>query len=485
MEPLVGGSILALIKVFSVLFFTIALLRASQSTISFLPGPWASKWTGLILQYHSMKGNKAKYIHDLHRKYGRVVRVSPDEADISDPEAARKIHRVGSGFLKSAWYQALTIEGENVFNIRDPKCYNTRRRLLSTPLSNSSLQSVEPIVNSRARLAIQKMRDEMKSRGAADVYKWWTFMTADLTGELTFGESFRMLEKGETNQYIKDLQTLNSMQGFRSIFSPITPLLDLIPGAFCQKISQAGSRLLLCGEQLIQRYREQMALGNHRPTLFSKLFDAGLDGLSDAAIKDEAVNFIIAGSDTTASALTYLVWAVCRDDKVRESLLRDLAPLPEDFSDRGLRQLPYLDHVINETLRLYAPVPTGLPRTVPNGGANLAGHWIPAGVTVTTQAYSLHRDPSVFRKPERFDPSRWATPTAEMKDAFMAFGGMSRICLGQHLARMELRLATAYFFRTFPNARISALEGMGDLDMDPVIQFLMSPRGKRCLVQDS
>lgn len=176
---------------------------------------------------------------------------------------------------------------------------------------------------------------------------------------------------------------------------------------FFQGIRQAAFRLLLYGEQSIQRYRKQMALqpDNPKPTLFTKLFNAGQDGLPDAAIKDEAVNFIIAGSDTTAITLTYLVWAVCRDSKVRESLLRDLAALPEDFSDRETLQLPYLDHVINETLRVYAPVPTGLPRTVPNGGATLAGHWIPAGVTVTTQAYSLHRHPSVFPHPERYSPT--------------------------------------------------------------------------------
>ncbi|OJJ03877.1 hypothetical protein ASPVEDRAFT_891036 [Aspergillus versicolor CBS 583.65] len=458
-----------------------------QSSLSFLPGPWVSKWTGLILKYHAIKGNKAKYVHGLHRKYGPIVRVSPDEVDISDPEAARKIHRVGTGFLKSAWYQGSTIEGENVFNTRDPTFYNARRRLLSTPLSNSSLQSVEPIINSSARLAIQKMQEEMESRGAVDVFKWWNFLTADLIGELTFGDSFRMLEKGETNQYITDLQTLSSTQGFRALFSPLTSLLGLIPMDFFQGIRQAAFRLLLYGEQSIQRYRKQMALqpDNPKPTLFTKLFNAGQDGLPDAAIKDEAVNFIIAGSDTTAITLTYLVWAVCRDSKVRESLLRDLAALPEDFSDRETLQLPYLDRVINETLRVYAPVPTGLPRTVPNGGATLAGHWIPAGVTVTTQAYSLHRHPSVFPHPERFNPSRWATLATELKGAFMPFGGMSRICLGQNLARMELRLATAYFFRAFPNATVSALENMSDVDMDPVIHFLMSPRGKRCLIQDS
>ena len=56
------------------------------------------------------------------------------------------------------------------------------------------------------------------------------------------------------------------------------------------------------------------------------------------------------------------------------------------------------------------------------------------------------------------------------------------VCLGQHLAEIELRLATALFFRTFPQAEVSTLDGMHDRDMDPQIFFLLSPKGKRCLI---
>lgn len=59
------------------------------------------------------------------------------------------------------------------------------------------------------------------------------------------------------------------------------------------------------------------------------------------------------------------------------------------------------------------------------------------------------------------------------------------VCLGLHLARMELRLAAASFFRAFPNAKVSTLENMSDTDMEQVIYFLMSPKGKRCLIQSS
>lgn len=59
------------------------------------------------------------------------------------------------------------------------------------------------------------------------------------------------------------------------------------------------------------------------------------------------------------------------------------------------------------------------------------------------------------------------------------------VCIGMHLAKMELRLAAALFFRAFPNARVSGLEGMSDGDMDEAIYFLLAPKGKRCLLEAS
>lgn len=70
-----------------------------------------------------------------------------------------------------------------------------------------------------------------------------------------------------------------------------------------------------------------------------------------------------------------------------------------------------------------------------------------------------------------------------MKDAFIAFGIGPRGCIGIHLARMELRLAAAMFFKRFPNARISTQDGMSDADMEETVSFLLMPKGHRCLVE--
>jgi cytochrome P450 len=156
-------------------------------------------------------------------------------------------------------------------------------------------------------------------------------------------------------------------------------------------------------KQSIERYKKLMADNPEepKPSLFTRLFDAGKDGLTDLEILHNAMGYIVAGSDTTAVTLTYLTYSVCRDDAIRQALTAELQTLPENFTDAQCRELPYLSKVINETLRLYTAAPSALPRIVPPEGANLAGYQLPPGTTVSTQAYSLHRDPCIWSDPER------------------------------------------------------------------------------------
>jgi cytochrome P450 len=173
-----------------------------------------------------------------------------------------------------------------------------------------------------------------------------------------------------------------------------------------------------------------------KPTLFTKLLRAEAeDSLPFNEIRDEAQGYIVAGTDTTANTLTFLVWAVCKHPEVRMALVEELqtklGPPPTQegkpwYTDDQLRALPYLNQVIEETLRMFASVPGLLPRTVPPEGSELAGYWFEGGTVVSAQAYTLHRDPVIFPDPERFDPSRWAMPTKDMKDAFFAWGGGAR-----------------------------------------------------------
>lgn len=191
------------------------------------------------------------------------------------------------------------------------------------------------------------------------------------------------------------------MEAVRVAFPTMVSMASVVPFPIFRKSAEAGQRMEDYAVQSVQRYKKLLEAGsNSKQTLFTKLFGAGEDGLPDEEIINEAISFIIAGSDTTATTMTYLVWEVCRNPQIMTLLLQELAGLPENFQHDDLRSLPYLNQIITETLRLYTGVPSGLPRVSPHGAA-LAGHWIPAGVTVTTQAYSLHRNPGVFTDPDR------------------------------------------------------------------------------------
>ena len=131
---------------------------------------------------------------------GPIVRVTPNEIDVCNIDVVQEMYKAGSKFLKSAWYDKLTINGvKNVFSVRDPKAHSVRRRLLASPLTDTSLERMHCTIDGKIRLAVHRMRLESLERGVMDVFKWWYFMSTDLIGELTFGDSFQLLESGEVS----------------------------------------------------------------------------------------------------------------------------------------------------------------------------------------------------------------------------------------------------------------------------------------------
>ncbi|KAI1819802.1 cytochrome P450 [Xylaria intraflava] len=472
-------------------FAAVLLLFVSSNLrdpLSKVPGPWYTRWTDLVGTYYWLLGRKPLYIHDLHLRYGPVVRVGPREVYVADREAVRRIYSIKKEFPKSRWYLAFLPFIETIFNTPNIDLHRRYRRLLSAPMSESSLKNYLPQIDFKVSLAMERMKEEFETRGVVDIYKWFFFMTTDIIGDLSFGESFRLLETKQITQYVSDLQSAGRIGSYRSAFPRLFGLIVRykLPVPLLKKAADIGIRLRKYATESVQRHYALVEREgpDAKPTVFSKLYNAeGDESISMTEVIQNGQSYIVAGSDTTSNSLDYLVWAVCRDPKIQSRLVKELQALPEDFTYEHLRHVPYLDCVIDETLRRHPTVPSGLPREVPAGGEELGGYHIPAGYTVATQNYTLHRDPVAFPDPEKFDPSRWENPTPVMKEVLIPFGGGSRICIGLHLAKIELRLGAARFFRAFPNARVSMREGMSDKDMVPELFFLAGPQTHRCLIE--
>ena len=115
-------------------------------------------------------------------------------------EAVKTIYSTKETFLKAQFYRDLTGQPlPSLFSTSDVHIHRRLRRLLAGQMSESSLKALVPKVDARVKQCIQRMEEEMRSRGAADVFKWSLFMATDVIGELTFGESFKMLDHGEVS----------------------------------------------------------------------------------------------------------------------------------------------------------------------------------------------------------------------------------------------------------------------------------------------
>jgi len=205
-----------------------------------------------------------------------------------------------------------------------------------------------------------------------------------------------------------------------------------------------------------------------RKDIFFHLMDedgsSGHEPLSDASLVMDASIALIAGSDTTAVALSNIFYYLLSYPPVltrlREELESKLPPGDEYPDMTLLGQLPFLNAVINETLRLQPATPTGLQRTPPadSNGVVIGQIVIPPGTTVQIPIWSLHRDPRYFwPHPNSFYPDRWLVdPKTANSDnfrlnmmAYMPFSYGPQNCVGKQLALNELRFVVSTLLRTF------------------------------------
>jgi cytochrome P450 len=174
------------------------------------------------------------------------------------------------------------------------------------------------------------------------------------------------------------------------------------------------------------------------------------------AIASEMLDHLIAGHETSGITLTYLVWELSQRPELQAALRQELLTLspPISFPRPGSKtsflpvlppaaavtSLPLLEAVVRETLRLHAAAPGPQPRVVPLSPTptKIEGYEIPAGVKVSSSAYTLHRNAEVYPQPLEWIPERWRETSPDkirdMRRLFWAFGSGGRMCLGSNFA---------------------------------------------------
>jgi cytochrome P450 len=203
--------------------------------------------------------------------------------------------------------------------------------------------------------------------------------------------------------------------------------------------------------------------------------------LTNEELVEEAMGIMFAGSGTTSTTLTYLLYALsCPENSTVQARLREeILSLPVGDT-LALRNCAYINAVIKETFRRYPTIISTLPRIV-NEPFQMESITLPAGTVVGMQNYVHHHDSDIFPQPFAFRPERWLQSTKEMELSLTPFSLGRRNCIGQNLAWEELYLAVDAVMRTGYTLRLSKEMKFGEMEMED--RFNIAPLGRRLMLE--
>jgi cytochrome P450 len=224
------------------------------------------------------------------------------------------------------------------------------------------------------------------------------------------------------------------------------------PGTPYAKLRSSRKRLAQVLLAEIDRRRREDATGDDILSLLMRAGDEDGWRFSDRQLVDHSLTLLFAGYDTTSTTLALLLYELARHPvwrmRVVEELDRELGhePAREHHLFDGL---PILEQALDETLRLYPPVPAGQRRSIAD--FEFAGHRVPARMHVQYFPWASHRLAHVFPDPHSFRPERMAPEEKGKlpKGAYVPFGGGRRICVGKRFGYLEAKVITSRVLQRF------------------------------------
>ncbi|GLA01264.1 hypothetical protein AnigIFM60653_011513 [Aspergillus niger] len=441
-----------------------------SSPISKLPGPWYTKLTSLVIKYHEFSASRRVFIHQLHKRYGTIVRIAPNEVSFASLDAIREIYASGgSGYDKTEFYDLFRQFGiKTMFSTLDKQTHSERKRQLADRYAMSNILREHHIsaIRHSAKAFVSKCAAVAKS---VDVYVYLHCYALDCVTHFMFSPSgLNSLTDDNDFELMEELTYHNSLQ--KNLLPYYLPrLAPYFPSWLLPRRAPKAN-------MYVHRVTAETNPDEH--SLLARLLrkDASLSKSEAAA---ECKDHMAAGIDTTGDGLCFLMWELSQPHNFRfqDRLYEELRSAPEDTP---IDRLPYLDSVIKEALRCAPPIPMSFPRYVPRGGRTIDGVFIPEGNIVSCQPYTVHRlDTKVFPEPDMFNPDRWTKEEGfnERNRLFFAFSTGGRGCTGRNLATVEMKILLQEVYSRFRTTVAPDMTSSMEID-DQIIAS--RPKGQKC-----
>ena len=395
-----------------------------------------------LVQFYNWIYDPLTYMEAHCRRYGDIFKARGTLADwvfLSHPDALKYVltHDGQELSAPGEYNKILTnLLGHNSLMLLSGAQHRQRRQLVMPPFHGERLKVYGELIRTATREAIEGLSvgQSFKARELTQKISMQVILQA------VFG-----LRQGDRCQRLGQLlaQRLDMSSGLLGSALIFLPPLRRDYGPW-----SPGYRLRVLSEQIneliFSEIRDCRAHPDpERSDILSLLLaarDAGGQGLSDQELRDELMTLLVAGHETTATAIAWSLYWVHHQPEIHQRLMAELETAnPAD--PVALTRLPYLSAVCNETLRIYPVGMLTFPRRVERP-ITLQGYALSPGEVVVGSIYLLHHRPDLYPNPDQFRPERFLERQYGPFE-FMPFGSGARRCVGAALAMYEMTIVLA------------------------------------------
>ncbi|KAH6639122.1 cytochrome P450 [Boeremia exigua] len=436
-------------SIFVVIWILRSIYRLAFHPLRTIPGP-VSRAISHIPHAQSILSGRLPYdLTSLHARYGEAVRISPDMVSFTAPEAWTDIYGHGPNRNFPKWGMTRSHKTVDHLLSANNADHSRQRRTVNHAFSEKALRAQEGLL----MRYIDQFTNALAAHGTAEinVKNWLEYTAFDVVGDLAFGESFGCLSNGRYHPWVELLFPFIkaiSLFGAARLFKPFTPLIiALLPK---KDIKSRMQHIKLSAEKVHKR----LAAGEqpHRSDFWTYILRNNDEkGMSIEEMESNASLFLTGGSETVATALCGIMYLLAKNPVAMQALREEILGAfskQEEINMIRVGGLKVLQATINEGMRIYPPVPAGLQRVVPRGGAVIAGRAVAEGTIVNVSQQPAYHLPNNFAHPERFAPERWldlapSEYSNDKREVFQPFSTGPRNCVGKNLAMAEMKLILA------------------------------------------
>lgn len=410
------------------------------------PGP--RNFISLLGLLRLRKKNPIELYENIFRDYGDVVffKLGPAKfAMLNDAEAIEKVLQTESkNTTKSSGYKRFALIVGKGLLVSEGDLWKRQRRMMSWAFSQKHIEKIYPVIQAETISLLKSWKKDSE----IDLAEEMNLVTLQIISRSLFGKNQHPHSKEIRNSLQKILDYLQTTRHLwiQLAISPI-PFInkkDLalkiekdFPEPKARQFFGSINRIRAIVEEMIKE-RKKLGIEENFLDVMIKATDSEDESrMSPEQLRDEAVNMLIAGHETTANALTWTLHLLLSHPEI---LLRAKAEIEENtFSSvpsfEELQNLNYLKAVFEESMRLYPPF-WRISR-MNDVEINLGDYTIPKGTNIIASIYTIQRSPRYWETPEKFDPERFLGPKKPVKFSYLPFGGGPRICIGQNFAMAE------------------------------------------------